>query len=87
LSKIVSLFVARLSVFISIRRGFEENGSRQEKKQMAGTLVLDPLMGMFDVGRTSGKVVMTDVDRWREGRGKQSSQHLTCLVERVANLD
>ncbi len=54
---------------------------------MAGTLVLDPLMGMFDVGRTSGKVVMTDVDRWREGRGKQSSQHLTCLVERVANLD
>jgi hypothetical protein len=43
LSKIVSLFVARLSVFILIWRGFEENGSRQEKKQMAGTLVLDHL--------------------------------------------
>jgi hypothetical protein len=31
LSKIVSLFVACLSVFILIWRGFEENGSRQEK--------------------------------------------------------
>ena len=30
--KIISLFVACLSVFILIRRGFEENGSRQEKK-------------------------------------------------------
>jgi hypothetical protein len=43
LSKIVSLFVARLSVFISIRRCFKENGSRQDKKQMVGMLVLDPL--------------------------------------------
>jgi hypothetical protein len=43
LSKIISLFVACLSAFILIRRGFEENGSRQEKKQMAGSLVPDPL--------------------------------------------
>jgi hypothetical protein len=41
LSKIVSLFVAHLSVFILIWRGFEENGSSQ-KKQMVGSLVLDP---------------------------------------------
>jgi hypothetical protein len=44
LSKIVSLFVARLSVFISIQRGFEKKGSRQEKKQTAGSFVLDPLL-------------------------------------------
>jgi hypothetical protein len=43
MSKIVSLFVARLYVFISIWRGFEEDGSHQEKK-MVGTLVLDPLL-------------------------------------------
>jgi hypothetical protein len=45
--KIISLFVACLSVFILIRRGFKENGSRQEKKQMAGSLVLDPLLPGF----------------------------------------
>ncbi len=28
---------------ILIPRGFDENGSRQKKKQMAGNLVLDPL--------------------------------------------
>jgi hypothetical protein len=44
LSKIVSHFVAHLSVFISIRSGFDKNGSRQKKKQMAGSLVLDPLV-------------------------------------------
>jgi hypothetical protein len=43
LSKVASLFVACLSVFISIRRGFEENGSYQEKKQMVVSLGLDPL--------------------------------------------
>ncbi len=43
-SKIVSLFVACLSVLISIQRGFEEIGSHQEKKHMAGSLVLDPLL-------------------------------------------
>jgi hypothetical protein len=44
LSKIVSLFVAHLSVLIYIWRGFKVNGSRQEKKKMAGSLVLDPLV-------------------------------------------
>jgi hypothetical protein len=46
LSKIVSLFVACLSVFISTWRGFEENGYRQEKKQMVGTLVLGLLANL-----------------------------------------
>jgi hypothetical protein len=41
--KIVSLFVACLSVFILIWRGFKENGFCQENKQMAGSLILDPL--------------------------------------------
>jgi hypothetical protein len=49
LSKIVSLFVACLYVFILIQRGFEGNGSRQEKNQMAGSLVLDPLSSSFSV--------------------------------------
>jgi hypothetical protein len=39
----VSLFVSCLSVFILVWRGSKENGSCQEKKQMAGSLVLDPL--------------------------------------------
>jgi hypothetical protein len=39
----LSLFVACLSVFILICLGSEENGSCQEKIQMAGSLVLDPL--------------------------------------------
>jgi hypothetical protein len=42
--KIVSLFVAHLSVFILIWRGYKEKDSGKEKKQMAGTLVLDPLL-------------------------------------------
>jgi hypothetical protein len=42
LSKTVSLFVAHLSVCISIRIGFKENVSCKEKK-ILGSLVLDPL--------------------------------------------
>ncbi len=51
LSKIVSLFVACLSVFISIWRGFKENGSCQEKKQMPGSLVLDPLSMLLELDK------------------------------------
>ncbi len=55
LSKIVSLFVPCLSVFILIWRGFKENGSRQEKKQTAGILVLDPLLEGEIVRRKAGQ--------------------------------
>ncbi len=43
LSIIVSLFVARLPVFILIQRCFKEKGSCQEKNQTVKMLVLGPL--------------------------------------------
>jgi hypothetical protein len=41
----LSLCCSSVCFYISIRRGFKENGSRQKTKQMAGSLVLDPLVG------------------------------------------
>ncbi len=63
---------------------FEEKGSRQEKKQMVGTLVLDPLPPPRSSGQPSALRTMTKPKtngqkRRRRGWAMMEIKHNTCL--------
>jgi hypothetical protein len=75
----VSLFVACLSVFILIQRGFKENGSCQKKKQIAGSVVLDPLINT-NIAEIQAKVVVFSTIDNIEFVDWTSINKFTCLL-------